>query len=265
MSDYGLSEYSRQVRDSSTAEQSQHHDDDSLFSGVGASFPPEDYKLGQRIRRKLRKQVDGTYHKFLPISDLHEIMQHETVVGFLRSELPVSSWSNIPSIVTAICGPLDAQNDDHESKAARRVFAILVHLEMPNEIVALINDGICDGDLPLVRADEKHGSYGLKRDPERHPERPQGPLACFEPWKQRDREDFEIYQYWMTAPFFAMKNGRSRRYKFQDWDVLPFTAQEDVNVTPHSIVSRVEIHEAHHKLPAVGMSSSLAVPFVAPC
>ncbi|KAI0127337.1 kinase-like domain-containing protein [Xylariales sp. AK1849] len=113
-----------------------------------------------------------------------------------------------------------------------KIFAILVLTDHPGAIIEFVNNGLCDGDLPLITVPDDTGEpCELRRS-----QSPDVKLDCFENWTI------------VASPYFAKGSQRQVRfYTLSDRDILPWTKRYDRRRRGgYSKVSRARIHEKHH-------------------
>lgn len=127
-------------------------------------------------------------------------------------------------------------------QSARHLFAILAYMKRGAEICTLLEEGVSDTDLPLMRESDDQHRFALKRKSGK-------PIKIMEKWCDKDLEKFDRYQYWMTAPIFEDK----QHYPLHDNTILPFfpvkpdAGTEEPKQGGYSEVYRVRVHPSHHK------------------
>lgn len=186
------------------------------------------------------------------------------------------TWSNLRSsaklamLARRICGEHENTSKVAEAPPAlsfRKIFAILVLLEMPREIVGFLKTRVSDADLPLTGREvsgefklfrrkaskkmEGPGSQALERTLKR-------PLKCFRRWTPNRRREFEHKQWTVLAPYFTRNEEPSRNvchYRLHKETILPFTLWEEVgHGGGFGQVFKVDMHSSHHSfdIPEVG-------------
>lgn len=113
-------------------------------------------------------------------------------------------------------------NGTSKSKTFIKVLAILIMIGKTKSIVKLLEEGVNDSDLPLVKvprsSDDNLFALRLKRDPHRV-------LRCFQKkWNQLNIRNFEELQ-WATLPVeFARptEEGEVKHDRLEEQRVLPF-------------------------------------------
>jgi len=179
------------------------------------------------------------------------------------------------ALARQICGSQPSEGG--QRRTYRKIFAILVMIEMPHKIKHFLKEGIWDEDLPLTKrvvsgqfklfrrrtsnmltTEKTTLSGGQKSEGgllahllDRRVEKPEKPLRCFRGWDSNRRGKFEEKQWAMVAPFFGRgEPGDSRpvrHYRLQPQVVLPFTLWEGVgHGGAFGQVYKVEIHKEHH-------------------
>lgn len=128
----------------------------------------------------------------------------------------------------------------------RKVFAILVRIRKPEEIVRFVEHGVSDADIPLANLLRPGSTRSI------YLSRSNAPLQALQflmSWEAGDCEDFEREQWTTVAPYFAKsKSGRPLFFELHEKDVLPWKKilQMD-SFGGFSQVFRIAIHENHHE------------------
>ncbi|EON60848.1 CMGC/CDK protein kinase [Coniosporium apollinis CBS 100218] len=140
-------------------------------------------------------------------------------------------------------GPAEAVERAKEvCQSARHLFAILAYMKRGAEICTLLEEGVSDKDLPLLRRSDGQQRFALKLKKGES-------LKTMEKWSDKDLEKFDRYQYWMTAPVFKDK----RHYNLHDNTILPFipfkpdAETEEPKQGGYSEVYPVRVHPSHHQ------------------
>lgn len=168
---------------------------------------------------------------FILITDVHEIIHHESVRDYCEELSQSRVLEHCPELVNYVCG----------QSAARCVFAIIILMGEPCLLCDLAQDKVCDKDLPLSYVEEDGVDFQLARR-----SNPTVPIECFRKWTTAQRKSFDVIQ-------------RQVKAVLQQWPIkLPVTVLSDCNVLPlteckeiyrgNSTVYRVQIHQAHHQL-----------------
>jgi hypothetical protein len=124
---------------------------------------------------------------------------------------------------------------------ARCLYATLAYIKRGADICALLNEGITDKDLPLVRKPNDRNAP-LYRRCGNH-------VQTMTTWRPKYRENFDRVQWWMTSPVFE----EGEHYYLDEKAVLPFIhldaneASLGTKQGGYSEVYPVRIHPAHHK------------------
>ena len=177
----------------------------------------------------LRGMLDGSVQhipdsksiSFIPADALDEILTFENI----EAELEKLGKNELSS---------------HVFKHARKVFAILVHICMLEDIQKFIGEGLEDADLPLAMS--KSGDMiGQLHTGVREPKK----FRTFSGWRQHVRMQFWQFQWVLLAPIFSFPG---QHHKFDDNIVLPYVDLGDAGLGAYSKVYRVKIHPAHAKL-----------------
>lgn len=144
-----------------------------------------------------------------------------------------------------------------KKKSYRLVFAILVLVERSDLILLFLDEDISDPDLPLEPVKERGSLIGFRRRNPSPDGLSQPLLESFDKdtWSPSSREQFDMYQWFMLAPFFSQgKDGQIKHYPLHDQHILPFATwnhAEDDNAESQGGYGRVimvTMHPAHHKL-----------------
>jgi hypothetical protein len=187
----------------------------------------ESSKLHMLLRNHAIPHSGPHVTSFWSIQRLHEIMTPERILAQLESK-------NIP-------------RDNARLITAKymRMYAILILNEMDGNITALMQEGIDDSCLPLVKADlAKHkNAFQMARS-----DRKQMPLACFKSWKIAERESFLTCQYRFIPAVLEFKAGTKtiQHLDFKDAVVLPFSKSRPIREGGYGSVTETEVHPDCH-------------------
>ncbi|KAM5355171.1 hypothetical protein ACJ41O_001817 [Fusarium nematophilum] len=210
-----------------------------------------------RTRESLEQQLTSALcqhaHKeskgFLPLDKLHELVVEDSVAEALTACIPGLSLDAARIHAQEIC-PRSMR--DPLQPSFRRMFAILVMIQQPQEILTFVRHSIADHDLPLVKARNSHrGAHELRRKTQPHKT-----LECLQGWSPFLVNSFEEYQWTLLSPFFSRGNkGTVRFYPLDDQTILPFVedSSRDASIEDdedfqggHGSISRVKIHPSHY-------------------
>ncbi|KAK4033139.1 hypothetical protein C8A01DRAFT_19875, partial [Parachaetomium inaequale] len=132
-------------------------------------------------------------------------------------------------------------------KRFQKIMAVLLLIERPSRIGSLMQEGICDADLPLVlvpTVNKPFKRWALRRRKDRDTH-----LQCFANWRQRTMALFEQRQWAVLAPFFArdLRNPKKvPHYFLPDQVIMPFRSWGKVGQGGFGEVYKTEIHPDHH-------------------
>ncbi|KAJ4290398.1 hypothetical protein N0V90_010614 [Kalmusia sp. IMI 367209] len=195
---------------------------------------------------------------FLPKRQLYRVINHDNVKRELSKKL-LSTGSVTPEkirdIADTVCTRVPVQHRGKPKfKSFRKIFALLVLLEISESIPLFLAEDVSDLDLPLVNVGKSRWAVDLRRkDTEGNPTKE--PLKCFKhpKWSPFKLLNFEKYQWALLAPFFSQgKRGGVHHYLLQKQHVLPFVAPdvgEEEEAEYHggfAKVFTVRIHKDHH-------------------
>ena len=230
----------------------------SLDISPGISWTPEISETSpvpsrrESLEHLLRDALCQHAHKesksFLPRDRLNELVVEDSVAEALTKCMPELSVESSLQLAQTIC---HSSGRDPLHPSFRRIFAILVIIEQPQEILIFVNNNITDHDLPLVKVRNANaGRSELRRRTEPHKS-----LECTSRWSSFLVDLFVEYQWTVLSPFFSRGNkGAVRFYPLDDQTILPFIedSSRDANVGDdgdfqggHGSVSRVKIHSSH--------------------
>ncbi|KAH8647682.1 hypothetical protein BX600DRAFT_518110 [Xylariales sp. PMI_506] len=199
--------------------------------------------------------------KFIPNGQMSALVNEETIrhelVRCLSKTLPTKT---IEEYTRKVCRKPDRSEDDNgegekSSKIItyRKVFIILVIIEMQECIGKFLDEGVSDADLPLAPVERRNGSNLLTL---RRKSAPGEPLGCFNGWSQSKIHSFSDRQWMTLAPFFTKGERKNVcHYPLDDEVSLPFTLESPKQSLPpkteifrggFSRVYKVNIHPDHH-------------------
>ncbi|TVY43939.1 Calcium/calmodulin-dependent protein kinase type 1D [Lachnellula occidentalis] len=185
--------------------------------------------LKARLRLARKECPKRSQNFFVPRAAQHELLTKHAIAKDIQARNP-----NIGEDVAHSFAE-DAR------QRAKQLCATLAYIRKGADICTLLQEGITDQDLPLVRASEGSNSFALHR---RTGER----IKTFEEWNDEELEDFNRVQYWMTAPVFQDKE----HYNLDENAILPFIKIKSFETQQakqggYSEVFPVRIHPAHHE------------------
>ncbi|RMJ17572.1 hypothetical protein CDV36_002766 [Fusarium kuroshium] len=145
--------------------------------------------LEQQLTRALCQHAHKESKGFLPLDKLHELVVEDSVTEALITYIPGLSLDDARSHAQEIC-PRSLR--DPLQPSFRRMFAILVMIQQPQEILTFVRHNIADHDLPLIKArNSNKGAHELRRKTQPHKT-----LECLGEDSSRDAsiEDDEDFQ-----------------------------------------------------------------------
>ncbi|OIW27242.1 hypothetical protein CONLIGDRAFT_645529 [Coniochaeta ligniaria NRRL 30616] len=182
--------------------------------------------------------------RFIPRGTLEQLITKDIVVETLANP-PVDDMDSeqIRGYAERIC---HAPGLDEHAPTYRKLFAILILIGRPEDIVLFIRHGVDDSKLPLisiVRPGTDRTVYLCLQ------QSPQHPLHFLKQWSSDDCSVFDREQWAMIAPYFAKGNGgQALSYELHEKAVLPWirvNRYHDLRQSYH--VTNVEIHPHHHE------------------
>lgn len=186
--------------------------------------------LEEELRKKRIEMSFGSQAFFVP-RDAQEDLITEPVVN-------QSILRRHPGV-----GASEARRCAEETcRCARQLFATLAGVGMAGDIYFFLREGISDKDLPLKRVPAEQGRFLLGR------KRTKQPIAAMKTWNDKELEEFERTQWWMTAPFFK----HLKHHELDDNAILPFIPFDPEEIVPEtkeggfSEVYPARLHSAHH-------------------
>jgi len=121
----------------------------------------------------------------------------------------------------------------------RRVFAILTFIDRPTCIWDFVDEGVCDGVLPILHM--THGSVQLQGVESAKP------LRCFRNWPPQAVYEFLESRWIVLAPSFIMDSKIAKHHVFKSEDILPITSWTISSVKGASgQVYKATIQASHH-------------------
>lgn len=200
------------------------------------------------------KTLDGVDTEFLPIGKLHDLISHQAVFKELSSKGP-SGMSNaeLNSTTKQICPETIVIRDGTLStRSFRKIFAVLVLLDMSQAIFALLKENVSDTDLPLSPMGHS-GIKGLSRRGSTD-QNASNKIEAFARWSTLQLQNFQEKQWKFLAPVFSQDPSVGvQNYALRDQDILPLVVdtqdQGADKMGGYGKVSMVNIHGDHHKFP----------------
>jgi hypothetical protein len=183
--------------------------------------------LKTRLRRARKECLKRSQNFFVPRRAQDELLTKDAIAKDIQAR-------------NADIGEEEAlEYADKACECAKQLCATLAYVGKGANICRLLQEGITDRDLPLVRASD--GSFALQRQTGES-------IKTFEEWSDEDLEDFDRIQYWMTAPVFQDK----KHYNLDENAILPFmkfkaSETQQAKQGGYSEVFPVRIHPAHHE------------------
>jgi hypothetical protein len=192
--------------------------------------------LDDLIRDKIipaRELTNTGNARFLPLDDLENIITPENIG---RELTRIELTSNLDHTVSEVWKTQEWRGG---KTSRRKLFAILCLSHKANAIEDFLEEKLFDSDLPFEFISSRQPLSKSGAD-----------ILLFQKWKNNDRDSFVDYQRRFLAPYFKFDTAKITHYELHRGVVLPFTQLEakdnDFLATNLSIVSRVEIHPAHH-------------------
>lgn len=200
------------------------------------------------------KTLNGVDTEFLPLGKLHDLISHQSVYKELSSKRP-SGMSNaeLNSTAKQICPETIVIRDGTSStRSFRKIFAVLVLLDISQAIFALLKENVSDTDLPLSLVEHS----GIKRLSRRGStdRNASNKIQAFARWSTLQLQNFQEKQWKFLAPVFSQDPSFGvQNYALRDQDILPLVVDMQNHgadkIGGYGKVSMVNIHEDHHKFP----------------
>lgn len=197
----------------------------------------ENFVKEAQLQLKLRQAricCDDVFTYFIPISDLNRLI--------------TTSVAEQEILKGDLITPATAKIYAHRiEKAAKKLFSILALQEKGAAICSLLDSNLSDQDLPFLPK-MVDGQWSLwRREPEER-------IEAFDPWDNKEKEEFCRTQWWMIAPVFDKDSLEC--LELADKVILPFihlNARDAKNeripsmmIGGRSGVTAYRIHPAHH-------------------
>jgi serine/threonine protein kinase len=192
--------------------------------------------------------------EFLPNADLCRVINAESVARELAKDLSIShTLEQIQAYADMVCEETEVTRKGKKAlRTFRKVFALLVMVEMSSSIPHFLEEDVSDLDLPLIPI-KKGGMVELYRRDSADKPSPR-PLRCFRHpmWSIAKLRHFEKDQWILLAPYFSPgEHGEVKHYILRDQHVLPFVASEETDEEDAEYfggfgrVTMVRIHPEH--------------------
>ncbi|KAK4221641.1 hypothetical protein QBC38DRAFT_461269 [Podospora fimiseda] len=231
--------------------------DTLLESGLQSVPEVDECRTSQHLRDTSNHAVtdrgESLYSEFIASDSNQQQQQHLDLEPYSNEDDDDDDDAAI-LLKKTLSASLPSITDDTIAKYAetvcesgyRKIFAILVMLERPWEIVLFIKKRLCDNDLPPSEHIVK-GSSGRLFEMRRRGF-PYKPLACCKRWTYRTHEQFYKVQWGFISPFFAKgKLRRAHFYELSKKDILPWRREDrEIRQGGYASISRVEIHPNNH-------------------
>jgi hypothetical protein len=232
------------------------------------SFLPLDELMLLVNPASIRQELDG-YSFFTEKKDKKTDRKRNKVRSLIRSE------NQLRKLGERVCS---------EQTSCRKLFAILVLVEMAWWIKHIMKEKISDSDLPLRLCkvndklqllrrgvDNRQASAGRRAKHKKHHASeateegivgPSPSIKCFRKWTERQLRDFYDKQWMVIAPFFNRGEDPNRpvlHMKLNNKAILPYLSWDTVKSGGFGEVSRVTIHNEHQTFskPSVSKSESI--------
>jgi hypothetical protein len=168
--------------------------------------------------------IDGK--RFLPLDALEQLITKKNV----EAELGVTNgaWSKLTR------SPKSSDLFDMVAKQAKKVFATLVIMDKTPAIYGLLEEGLTDEHLPLVRDTD----YGHLKSRDQEAQFP------FKGWRHASLTDFLKKQWHFLAPIL---DATGQLIKLDQECALPFTDSDYIGHGFAGYVHWATLHEAHQQ------------------
>lgn len=224
--------------------------------------------LRKRLKAACIRNVDGK--SFIPVDRLYNLITRESVTEELqrvaqRTGTPLPFSRSIHQIANAVC-PAHGDSTLHirgngnalKSASMRKIFGILVSMDMSTSIEVFLDNDVSDVDLPL-KITRRESTTRIFSSAGGEVKVLGGHLAEYDESTDNLVEKF-IDRQWefiapFFAPFFAPRSSGVRdaipHYKLSQEDILPWTNEKQPETAlshqgGFGTVWRVRIHPSHH-------------------
>ncbi|KAI1400293.1 hypothetical protein F4819DRAFT_378459 [Hypoxylon fuscum] len=230
-----------------------------MYQGDADGLEEDRSDLGVSVEDELRSAIHRHPRRdkavFIPIDKFDQIITEKSIRRELQSCLAkLSNDEDLENWVRHVWG--ESEYVDHATgqktlTSRRKIFAVLVLLNVPAKIKSFIEEGLWDKDLPFVLNSEHKlecQSNGGQKEARI--------VQCLNDpheWNGRDVDMFNMYQWYMLAPIFKMIDGTVNFYNLHERVPLPFVDENDHGegdslAGGYGDVWRVSIHPAHYEL-----------------
>ncbi|KAH8590923.1 kinase-like domain-containing protein [Bisporella sp. PMI_857] len=208
-----------------------------LISESGQSDQPT-MKQGSLKEQLESRRIECPHRKhsfFIPQNTLEELITPSLVTRDIQTYKGITPAKALEHVKIAC-------------QSAQKLYAVLALVKKGSHISDLLDAQITDKDLPLERRDSNFALYRKSKNLE------DDPILVFADWTQKEREKFDRFQWWLTAPVFEDKE----HYELDDKTILPFIPfqhRDDIKKPiqgGYSEVYPVRLHPAHHKFSILG-------------
>jgi serine/threonine protein kinase len=220
-----------------------------------SSLSNDQLALQEQISRALQRttSLDGVETEFLPYGDLSRLMNFSSVYHELVTKsVGQMNTSQLKQIAESICSDTTVvRNGVSLKRTFRKIFAILVLLNMTSMIPMLLDEDVSDLDLPLSPL----GSPRITGFVRKHPTKKDSyvELESFQhpQWSSVQLRNLHECQWKLLAPFLSKSDAEGvKHYTLRDQEILPFITSDDGKDTTRTggfaTVSMVSIHKDHH-------------------
>jgi hypothetical protein len=211
-------------------------------SCAGCSEGPH---IVQSLYDGLRKGTTGSFKEtcYIPNDVFNNLFTREKISRAITAIFPELQNPEREKLIDQIDPP--SKIEQHETR--KKLFAILIKMQIPRAIISFVKDGVSDRHLPFrTGPGDKWLEY--RRD---HASNQYYPITSFRNDPIDVCELFVLYQWRFLAPFFHFTKTEAPHYSIQPRDIpLPF-AEEDPSIRKNGgfgQVCKVKIHQAHHDL-----------------
>jgi hypothetical protein len=221
---------------------------DEILSDDLQAQSAQEVDLGEAIRDAFQRSSVREGKSFLPIDALERIVTKKRI----RQELVSLSLESLPrqldSLTAQIWEVPSLSKTSSKKTTRRKLFAILALMQKLDQIVAFIEEGLYDSDLPFVLSTGTR--KGLRRFNRKGEDGQSESIQLFAKWKISELEYFNNCQWELLAPYFHLSTKRDPEilhYNLEHETIMPFI--EDAKIK-HDVgygdTWKVKIHPAHH-------------------
>jgi hypothetical protein len=184
-----------------------------------------------------REWPEGSFRYFIPVDEFNRIVTLDSIsLELARCGVEFANEESLRNVAEEL------------SKAAPKLFAILVYLKRGHYITKFLEEEIDDTHLPFVRSDKTAKSGHFKLCSKKSPDQP---IKCMAGWDQARINDFGRDQWSMLAPIFEYRD-EIKHYELDDNCVLPWVEDEERSDRAiqggYGSVWKIAIHPAHQKV-----------------